>query len=146
MAHDKLATRAVHAGTSLRGVKSRPLVPALEAHPRVSRVLYPGLPSHPQHGVARAMLSGGFGGMVAFEVKGAGRAEIFRFLERVRLCKPAPSLGDVCTLVMHPASASARRMTPGERVAAGVPENLVRVSVGVEDPSDILEDLARALG
>ena len=91
------------------------------------------------------MLSGGFGGMLAFELRGAGRAECFRFLEKVRLCRPAPSLGDVTTLVMHAATASARRMTPEERAAAGIRENLIRVSVGLEDPDDVAEDLLQAI-
>ncbi|MGZ3447216.1 MAG: trans-sulfuration enzyme family protein, partial [Myxococcaceae bacterium] len=74
----------------------------------IARVLYPGLPDHPDHATARALLNRGFGGMVAFEIAGAGRAESFRFLEALKLCRPAPSLGDVTTLVMHAASASAR--------------------------------------
>ena len=112
---------------------------------RITRVLYPGLPDHPDHATARALLRGGFGGMVAFEIAGAGRAASFRFLEALRLCRPAPSLGDVTTLVMHAASASARRLTPEERAAAGIGENLIRVSVGLEDPDDIAEDLLQAL-
>ena len=117
----------------------------LRENARVARVLYPGLPDHPDHATARALLHGGFGGMVAFEIAGAGRAGSFRFLEALRLCRPAPSLGDVTTLVMHAASASARRLTPEERAAAGIGENLIRVSVGLEDPDDIAEDLLQAL-
>ncbi|MGO9832255.1 MAG: trans-sulfuration enzyme family protein, partial [Myxococcaceae bacterium] len=112
---------------------------------RVSRVLYPGLASHPQHVVARRLLLHGDGGMVAFEIAGGGRAEVFRFLERVKLARPAPTLGDVATLVMHPASAAARRMTAEERAQAGISENLVRVSVGLEDPEDIVRDLLQAV-
>ncbi len=112
----------------------------------IARVVYPGLPDHPDHATARALLKGGFGGMVAFEIAGAGRAESFRFLEALRLCRPAPSLGDVTTLVMHAASASARRLTPEERAAAGIGENLIRVSIGLEDPDDIAEDLLQAVG
>jgi cystathionine beta-lyase/cystathionine gamma-synthase len=142
---------------TLRGIRTLPVRMAahsqhaaqvaerLKSSPRVERVLYPGLPDHPHHEVARRMLPSGFGGMLAFEVKGAGRAECFRFLEKVNLCKPAPSLGDVCTLVMHAASASARRMTPEERAAAGIRENLIRVSVGLEDPDDVAEDLLQAI-
>jgi cystathionine beta-lyase/cystathionine gamma-synthase len=118
----------------------------LREHRRIARVLYPGLPDHPDHATARALLQGGFGGMVAFEIAGAGRAESFRFLEALKLCRPAPSLGDVTTLVMHAASASARRLTPEERAAAGIGENLIRVSVGLEDPDDIAEDLLQAVG
>ena len=112
---------------------------------RVGRVLYPGLPTHPQHARAKALLPHGYGGMVAFEIAGGGRAEVFRFLERVKLARPAPSLGDVATLVMHPATASARRMTAEERAQAGISESLVRVSVGLEDPEDIAADLLQAV-
>lgn len=141
---------------TLRGVRTLPVRMAahsahaaqvagrLKASPHVERVLYPGLPEHPQHAVARRMLPGGSGGMLAFELKGAGRAQAFRFLEAVRLCKPAPSLGDVTTLVMHAATASARRMTPEERAAAGIEESLIRVSVGLEDPDDVADDLLQA--
>jgi cystathionine gamma-synthase len=112
---------------------------------RVTRVLYPGLPGHPDHAVAKRLLPHGFGGMVAFEIVGGGRAEVFRFLERVKVARPAPTLGDVATLVMHPATAAARRMTPEERAAAGISENLVRVSVGLEDAEDIAADLLEAV-
>jgi len=117
----------------------------LAESPLLERVLYPGLPSHPDHAVAREVLEGGFGPMVAFEIKGAGRPEGYRFLEALKLARPGPSLGDVCTLVMHAASASARRMTPEERAAAGIRESLIRVSVGLEDPEEIVEDLLAAV-
>ena len=117
----------------------------LAESPLLERVYYPGLPSHADHAVAKEVLTNGFGGMVAFEIKGAGRPEGFRFLESVRLARPGPSLGDVCTLVMHAASASARRMTPEEREAAGIKESLIRVSVGLEDPDDIADDLLAAV-
>jgi cystathionine gamma-synthase len=117
----------------------------LAESPLLERVYYPGLPSHPNHAVAREVLEGGFGPMVAFEIKGAGRPEGFRFLEALEVARPGPSLGDVCTLVMHAASASARRMTPDERAAAGIRESLIRVSVGLEDPDDIVEDLLAAV-
>jgi cystathionine gamma-synthase len=117
----------------------------LAASPLLDRIHYPGLPSDPSHALARRMLAGGFGGMIAFEIRGADRSACFRFLEAVRVAKPAPSLGDVTTLVMHAASASARRMTPEERAAAGIRENLVRVSVGLEDADDIADDLLEAV-
>lgn len=110
----------------------------------IERVIYPGLRTHADHAVAKRVLTGGFGGMVAFEMKGATRSDAFRFLEGLRIGRPAPSLGDVATLVMHAASASARRLTLEEREAAGIRENLIRVSVGLEDPDDIADDLIRA--
>jgi cystathionine beta-lyase/cystathionine gamma-synthase len=142
---------------TLRGVRTLPI--RMKAHcehaahvakrlsesPLVERVHYPGLPGHPDHAVAKQVLEGGFGGMVAFDIKGAGRPDCFRFLEAVKLARAAPSLGDVCTLVMHAASASARRMTPEERQAAGIGESLIRVSVGLEDPDDIADDLLAAV-
>ncbi len=120
----------------------------LAASERIARVFYPGLPADRSHAVARQMLdvgAYGYGGMLAFEIRGAGRKEAFAFLEAVRLCRPAPSLGDVTTLVMHPATASARRMTPEEREAAGITEGMIRVSVGLEDPDDVVADLLRAV-
>ncbi|OJT21091.1 aminotransferase class I/II-fold pyridoxal phosphate-dependent enzyme [Archangium violaceum] len=142
---------------TLRGVRTLPI--RMKAHcehaahvakrlsesPLIERVHYPGLPGHPDHAVAKQVLEGGFGGMVAFDIKGAGRPDCFRFLEAVKLARAAPSLGDVCTLVMHAASASARRMTPEERQAAGIGESLIRVSVGLEDPDDIADDLLAAV-
>jgi cystathionine gamma-synthase len=142
---------------TLRGVRTLPV--RMQAHcehalhvarrlaesPHLARVHYPGLPGHPDHAVAREVLEGGFGGMVAFDIQGAGRPECFRFLEAVKLARAAPSLGDVGTLVMHAASASARRMTPEERQAAGIGESLIRVSVGLEDPDDIADDLLTAV-
>jgi len=145
---------------TLRGLRTLPLrmkahganalavAAALEASGQVQAVRYPGLPSHPQHPVARRVLdlaAAGFGGMLAFEIPGAGRSEAFAFLEAVRLARPAPSLGDVATLVMHAASASARRLTPEERAAAGLTEGLIRVSVGLEDPDEIIADLLQAV-
>lgn len=117
----------------------------LAASPLMERVLYPGLESHPDHAVAKDVLQNGFGGMVAFEIKGAKREQAFSFLEQVKLAKAAPSLGDVATLVMHPTTASARRMTEEERQAAGIRENLIRVSVGLENADDIATDLLGAV-
>jgi cystathionine beta-lyase/cystathionine gamma-synthase len=142
---------------TLRGLRTLPI--RIKAHcehadqiarrlaqsPSLERVLHPSLANHPNHAVACNVLDGGFGGMLAFEIRGAGRAEAFRFLESLRLAKPAPSLGDVATLVMHAATASARRLTQAERDAAGIGENLVRVSVGLEDPDDIADDLLAAI-
>jgi cystathionine gamma-synthase len=110
----------------------------------ISRVYFPGLPEHPHHEVARRVLSG-FGGMLAFEIAGGDRKEAFALLENVRIARPAPSLGDVATLVMHPATASARKLTPAERQAAGINENAIRVSVGLEDPDDVADDLLAAV-
>lgn len=116
---------------------------ALETHPAVTRVAYPGLPSHPQHELARKLLGERFGGMLAFEVASfdAGRA----FLERVRVASPAASLGGTSTLVVHPASVTHTQLSPEQRRAAGVTDGMIRVSVGIEDPEDLIADFDRAL-
>ena len=115
----------------------------LEQHPQVGSVSYPGLPSHPQHELARRQMQG-FGGMVCFEVRGgieAGR----RLMNRVRLCTLAVSLGDVKTLICHSASTTHSTVPREARLAAGITDGLVRLSVGLEDPEDIIADLERAL-
>lgn len=118
----------------------------LRGHPAISRVLYPGLPDHPDHALARRQFTPGlFGGMVAFELKAASRAATFAVLDRLRLCVPATSLGDVETLVMHPASSSHRDLAANERQRLGIGDNLVRLSLGIEDARDILADWQQAL-
>lgn len=116
----------------------------LESHPRVERVFYPGLSSHPHHALARRQMRG-FGGMVSFEVKG-GLAAGRRFVESVKLIKLAVSLGGVESLVQHPASMSHGPIPAEEREATGITEGLIRLSVGVEDVEDLIEDLDQALG
>jgi len=142
----------------LRGIKTLPLrmrqhcenglavARWLEAHPRVSRVLYPGLPSHPQHDLAKRLFGGrGYGGMVSFDLARADQRQVFRFFESLRLCLPATTLGDVCTLVLYPAHSSHRALSPEERARIGIGDGLVRLSVGVEAVEDILSDLEQAL-
>lgn len=115
----------------------------LASHPRVARVHYPGLPDHPQHALARRQMSG-FGGMVAFEIEGgAGAAR--RFLGRLGVFTLAESLGGVESLAGYPATMSHVALPPERRRAAGITDDLVRLSVGIEDADDLLEDLARAL-
>jgi cystathionine beta-lyase/cystathionine gamma-synthase len=116
----------------------------LEQHPAVSRVSYPGLPSHPQHELARRQMPGGFGGMVCFELKGgvdAGR----RLMNAVRLCSLAVSLGDARSLITHPASTTHSVVSREARLAQGVTDGLVRLSVGLEDVEDLIEDLSAGL-
>jgi cystathionine beta-lyase/cystathionine gamma-synthase len=116
----------------------------LERHPKVERVHYPGLPSHPDHALARRQMQGGFGGMLSFDVKG-GIAAARRFCDRVRVFLVAVSLGGVESLVVLPAYTSHYRMSAAELKAAGVAPGCVRVSVGLEDPADLIEDLRQAL-
>jgi methionine-gamma-lyase len=116
---------------------------ALESHPAVTRVIYPGLPSHPQHELAARQMSG-FGGMVAFELSG-GREAGTRLVESTRLALLAVSLGSVETLIEHPASMSHAPLTEEQLRQAGIPPGLVRLSVGIEDADDLIADLKQAL-
>ena len=118
----------------------------LAAHPKIAHVNYPGLPSHPQHQLARRLFGErGFGGVLSFEIAGADRARVFRFMEALDLCLPATTLGDIYTLVLHPATSSHRGLTPEQRAYIGIGEGLVRLSAGIEDIADILADLENAL-
>jgi cystathionine beta-lyase/cystathionine gamma-synthase len=118
----------------------------LDGHARVSRVLYPGLASHPQHRLAGELFGDcGYGGMVSFELAGAGQHEVFRFFEALRLCLPATTLGDVHSLLLYPAHSSHRALSAEERARIGIGEGLVRMSVGIEAIEDLLQDLEAAL-
>lgn len=140
---------------TLRGLKTLPLrmreqsasgahvAEWLSHHPQVDRVYYPGRGGL---GAAEGIFNGAArGGMVAFEIAGAGRTEVFRFLEALRLCLPATTLGDVSSLVLYPAMSSHRALSPEQRAAIGIGEGLVRLSVGIEDVEDIIADLEGAL-
>jgi cystathionine gamma-lyase/cystathionine beta-lyase/cystathionine gamma-lyase/homocysteine desulfhydrase len=114
----------------------------LASHPKVKRVLYPGLPSHPQHALASRQMSG-FGGMVALDLGSFDGAK--RFLDALRLFTLAESLGGVESLAGHPASMSHASLGPEERAARGITDGLVRLSVGIEEAGDLLADLESAL-
>lgn len=116
----------------------------LENHPRVERVYYPGLKSHPQHELAKRQMKG-FGGMVSFEVAGENDA-LGQFLGRLRICQLAVSLGGIESLICPPALTTHRRLSKSQRSRAGIKDNLVRLSVGIEDAEDLIDDLAEALG
>lgn len=116
----------------------------LEKHPKVERVIYPGLESHPQHAVARKQMSG-FGGMITFFLKG-GLPEARSFLEKVRIFTLAESLGGVESLIEHPAIMTHASIPAETRKTLGIHDNLVRISVGIEDLADLKADLAQALG
>jgi len=115
----------------------------LAAHQKVERVYYPGLPSHPGHALARRQMRG-FSGMLSFEVRG-GYDRGVHVLEALQVAKRATSLGGTTTLVSHPASLSSVHMPRAVREAAGITDGLIRVSVGIEDPEDLLEDFEQAL-
>src|SRR5262249_60444129 len=115
--------------------------------PRVAAVNYPGLWHHPQHDLARRQFGArGYGAMISFELAEGGRPEVLRFMDRLRLVKAAPTLGDVTSLVLYPAMASHRSLTPEQRAALGISDRLVRLSVGIEDVADLRADLEQALG
>ena len=115
----------------------------LEEQGTVSDVKYPFLPSHPQYEVAKRQMSGG-GGIVSFKVDG-GLDQGKRFLDAVRLCSLTANLGDTRTIVSHPSSTTHAKLTEEERQAVGITPGLVRVSVGLEDPQDVLNDIQQAL-
>ena len=116
----------------------------LEAQPNVTRVFYPGLPSHPQHELAMRQQKSG-GGIVSFEVKG-GRDAAWRVIDNTRMISITANLGDTKTTITHPASTTHGRITPEARAAAGISDGLLRIAVGLEAVVDIQNDLARGLG
>jgi methionine-gamma-lyase len=122
---------------------ARKVADFLAAHPKVAKVYYPGHASHPGH-QAVADTAAGFGGMVAVDIEG-GFAKAAVFLNNLQLFAQAVSLGDVESLACHPASTTHAAMTAEDRQRAGVSENLVRLSIGVEDADDLIADLAQAL-
>jgi cystathionine gamma-lyase len=116
----------------------------LERHPKVQRVIYPGLPNHPQHELAKRQMRA-FGGMISFDIKGT-LDDAKRFLERCRLFTLAESLGGVESLIEHPALMTHGSVPPDVRAMLGIGDTLVRLSVGIEDADDLIADLAAALG
>jgi cystathionine beta-lyase/cystathionine gamma-synthase len=144
---------------ALRGLKTLPLrvrqqcanaarlAEWLAGHPKIAHVNYPGLATHPGHGLARRLFGErGFGGVLSFDIAGADQAAAFRFMEKLALCLPATTLGDIYTLVLHPATSSHRSLSAAERAQVGIGEGLVRLSAGIEDTADLIADLEQALG
>jgi len=115
----------------------------LEGHPAVEAVLYPGAASHPQHGLAAQQMAAG-GNLVAFRVRG-GRTEAFAVLNALRLVRISNNLGDTRSLITHPATTTHSKIPEAERAATGITDNLVRLSVGLEDSDDLTADLDQAL-
>jgi cystathionine beta-lyase/cystathionine gamma-synthase len=139
-----------------RGLKTLPLRMArqcenarvisarLASNSKVEKVHHPALEDHPDHEVARRALSD-TGGLVSFELEAEGREAAFEFLNALKLCVRAPSLGDIYTLAIHPATSSHRELSASRRERLGVKENLIRLSVGIEHPEDVISDLEQAL-
>jgi len=121
----------------------------LESHPKVARVYYPGLTSHPQHALAMAQQSGKGGAVLSFDVHGdtpeAGRKNAFHLIDSTRLMSVTANLGDVKTIITQPASTSHGRLTEAQRAEAGIQQHLVRVAVGLENIEDLKADLSRGL-
>jgi len=121
----------------------------LEAHPKVARVYYPGLASHPQHALAMRQQNGMGGAVIAFDVIGQGaeqlRANAFHVVDSTQVCSITANLGDVKTTITHPASTSHGRLTEEQRQAAGIGQGLIRISVGLEHLDDLKADLSRGL-
>lgn len=115
----------------------------LESRPEVARVHYAGLPSHPQHDLAKRQQSK-FGGVVSFELKG-GRDEAWRFIDATKLMSITANLGDAKTTITHPATTTHGRLSPEAKAAAGITEGLIRIAVGLEDVADIQKDCERGL-
>jgi cystathionine beta-lyase/cystathionine gamma-synthase len=111
--------------------------------PEIAKTHYPGLPSHPDHEIAKTLLDG-FGGMMAIELKGAGPAAI-RFIHGLKVFTYAASLGGVDSLVIEPRYSSHEHMTPDERAKIGIPDGFLRVSVGIENAEDLIADIEQAL-
>jgi len=140
----------------LRGIKTMPLrverqnanasvvASWLATHPAVACVHYPGLTTHPDHATAVRTLGGRFGAMFAFEL--VPTVDLERFVERLRMILMVSTLGDIYTMISIPAMASHRGLTPDERAARGISDQLIRVSIGIEAVDDIIADFAHALG
>ena len=142
LAHRGLKTLPLRMGRQCQN--AREIAARLASHPNVARVNHPSLKSHPDHETARRVLSD-TGGLVSFELAGGGREAAFAFLNALELCVKAPSLGDIYTLAIHPATSSHRELSPARRERLGVGENLVRLSVGIEHHEDLVLDLEQAL-
>jgi cystathionine beta-lyase/cystathionine gamma-synthase len=138
-----LGVKTLHLRMPRHSASAQQVAEYLERHPKVAKVTYPGLPSHPQHSIAKEQMSG-FSGMLSFELKGgipAGKA----VMNNVKLCSLAESLGGVETMITHPATMTHVDVPAQQRHARGLTDGLVRLSVGIEDIDDILADLGQAL-
>jgi cystathionine gamma-synthase/methionine-gamma-lyase len=143
---------------TMRGIKTFPLrmerqcanacrvAQYLSAHHRVERVYFTGDPRHPDADTIRRLFPANlYGAMISFEIRDAGRDEVFRFMDALKMIIRATSLGDVHTMALYPVMSSHRELSPKHRERMGIRENLVRLSVGIEAPEDIIADIEQAL-
>jgi len=135
-------TKTLAVRMAQHNINGQALAEFLQSHPKVTKVIYPGLPSHPQHELAKRQMKG-FGGMLSFEVGSFEEAR--KVCNRVRLMALAESLGGVETLMTHPASMTHASVPPDVRAAIGLSDSLVRISAGIEDAQDLIDDLTQAL-
>ncbi|MGA7229275.1 MAG: cystathionine gamma-synthase family protein [Acidimicrobiia bacterium] len=135
--------KTLHLRIARQNESAQAIAEYLEGHPKVAKVNYPGLPSHPQHDVARRQMRG-FGGMLSFSL-GEDLEEVRKFLPRLRLAHAAANLGSVETIIGPPATTSHVEVPREERAALGIPEGLIRYSTGIEEVTDLLDDLDQAL-
>jgi cystathionine gamma-synthase len=133
-----LALRVEH-----QNVAAQAMAEMLEAHPKVKRVWYPGLASHPSHATAKRIMTG-FGGVVTFELKG-DLTSTGRFIDALKIPRIAPSLGGVESLIEQPALMSYFELSTEEREKIGMRDTLVRYALGIEDPADLIADLLQGL-
>jgi O-succinylhomoserine sulfhydrylase len=119
------------------------LAVALAEHPKIARLIYPGRPDHPQAKVVQKQMRGG-STLVAFEIKG-GKKAAFRFQDTLKLIRISNNLGDAKSLITHPATTTHQRLAPEQRAELGIGDGLVRLSVGLEHPDDLVEDVLTAL-
>ncbi|MDE3102155.1 MAG: PLP-dependent transferase [Chloroflexota bacterium] len=117
----------------------------LASHPKIGRVHHPGLPSHPQHELARRQFGDAYGGVVSFALKRDTSDAAFRFLDTLELIASATTLGDLYSEILYPAMSSHRRMDPAERARLGISDGFLRLSCGIEDPADLIADVDAAL-
>jgi cystathionine gamma-synthase/methionine-gamma-lyase len=142
----------------MRGIKTFPLrferqcsnareiAKYLSSHPAIEHVIFPEDPNHPDAAnIERLFAPGMYGGIVTFQVKDAGKERIFRVMDALRMLVPASSLGDVHSMVLYPAIASHRDLSPKHRLRLGIPDSMLRLSVGIESAEDIIADLDQAL-
>jgi cystathionine beta-lyase/cystathionine gamma-synthase len=137
-------TKTLQVRMERHSANGQALAEFLRGHPKVTRVLYPGLPDHPQHALAKRQMPNGFGGMLTFEVPSFDRAR--EVLNRFKLMSLAESLGGVETLVCHPATMTHASVPADRRAAIGITDSMIRISTGIEDIEDLKEDLDQALG
>ena len=138
-----IGVKTLHLRMERHASNAQAVAEFLESHPQVEKITYPGLKSHPQYGVAKEQMNG-FSGMISFELKGGINAGT-TVMNNVKLCSLAESLGAVETMITHPATMTHVDVPAEERHARGLSDGLVRISVGIEDPDDIIDDLKQAL-